>query len=42
MFGNHTYHWMADGIMDPESSNYDAIIAGKEVYLNFAFSLLEL
>ena len=19
MFGNHTYHWMADGIMDPES-----------------------
>ena len=37
LFGNHTYHWMADGIMDPESSKYDAIIAGKEAYLNFGF-----
>ena len=37
VFGNHTYHWMAEGIMDPESSNYDAIIAGKEAYLNFGF-----
>ena len=37
IFGNHTYHWMADGIMDPKSLNYDAIIAGKEAYLNFSF-----
>lgn len=37
LFGNHTYHWMAEGIMDPASANYDAIIAGKEGYLNFAF-----
>lgn len=40
LFGNHTYHWMAVGIMDPESSNYDAIIAGKEAYLNFGFFML--
>ena len=37
LFGNHTYHWMAEGIMDPASSNFDAIIAGKEAYLNFGF-----
>lgn len=37
LFGNHTYHWMAEGIMDPASSNYDSIIAGKETYLNFGF-----
>jgi hypothetical protein len=40
LFGNHTYHWMAVGIMNPESSNYDPIIAGKEVYLNFGFFLI--
>ena len=40
LFGNHTYHWMAEGIMNPESSNYDAIIAGKEGYLNFSFFLI--
>ena len=39
LFGNHTYHWMEVGIMDPESSNYDAIIAGKKAYLNFGFFL---
>ena len=37
IFGNHTYHWMEEGIMDPKSLNYDAIIAGKEAYLNFSF-----
>lgn len=37
LFGNHTYHWMAEGIMNPESANYDAIIAGKKGYLNFGF-----
>lgn len=40
LFGNHTYHWMAEGIMDPNSPNYDAIIAGKEAYLNFGFFAL--
>jgi hypothetical protein len=40
MFGNHTYHWMATGIMNPDSPNYDAIIAGKEGYLNFSFFLI--
>lgn len=40
LFGNHTYHWMATGIMDPESPNYDAIIAGKEAYLNLTFFLV--
>ncbi len=38
--GNHVYHWMAEGIMNPESDNYDSIIAGKEAYLNgFFFTL---
>ena len=40
LFGNHTYHWMAEGIMNPESSNYDAIIAGKKGYLNFSFFMI--
>lgn len=35
--GNHVYHWMAEGIMDPASDNYDSIIAGKEAYLNGPF-----
>ena len=39
MFGNHTYHWMADGIMDPESKHYDKIIAGKEAFLDTTFFL---
>ena len=37
--GNHIYHWMADGIMDPESKHYDKIIAGKEAFLNTTFFL---
>ncbi len=37
--GNHIYHWMAEGIMDPDSENYDAIIAGKEAFLNTSFFL---
>jgi hypothetical protein len=35
--GNHIYHWMAEGIMDPASANYDSIIAGKEAFLNGPF-----
>ena len=38
IFGGHDiFHWMHDGIMDPTSDHYDAIIAGKEGYLNFGF-----
>lgn len=34
---HHIWHWMAEGIMDPTSDNYDEIIAGKEGYLNGTF-----
>ncbi len=38
--GNHIWHWMAEGIMDPESANYDSIIAGKQAYLNGPFFII--
>lgn len=38
--GNHIYHWLAEGITDPQSSHYDEIIAGKSGYLNGSFFLL--
>ncbi len=38
--GNHLWHWMAEGIMDSNSPNYDKIIAGKEGYLNAPFFLI--
>jgi len=34
---NHLYHWMAEGVTDPASEHYDAIIAGKSGYLNLPF-----
>ena len=37
MHWNHLYHWMSEGVMDPSSDNYDAIIAGKSFYLNQPF-----
>ncbi len=37
MHMHHLWHWMAEGIMDPASANYDPIIAGKEGYLNMPF-----
>ncbi len=37
---NHLYHWTAEGIMDPESSHYDEIIAGKQAYLNAPFFII--
>ena len=46
--GNHIYHWMAEGIMDPDNVKgmegahkpyYDDIIAGKEAFLNTTFFL---
>jgi len=33
----HFYHWMVEGVTDPESHHYDAIIAGKSAYLNLPF-----
>jgi len=37
---NHIFHWMNADLFDPESSNYDAIIAGKQAYLNKPFFLI--
>mgnify|MGYP001080770996 CR=1 FL=1 len=37
---HHMYHWMAEGIADPASPNYDSIIAGKVGYLNVPFFLV--
>lgn len=37
---HHIFHWMAEGIMDPESANYDALIAGKEGFLNGPFFII--
>lgn len=37
MHWNHIYHWMADGVTDPTSEHYDAIITAKSGYLNQAF-----
>ena len=34
---NHLFHWMAEGITDPNSQNYDSIIAGKKGFLNVPF-----
>ncbi len=34
---HHIYHWMDPEIMNPESSHYDSIIAGKSAYLNEPF-----
>lgn len=27
-------HWHAEGLMDPDSPNYDALVAGKQAFLN--------
>ncbi len=34
---HHIYHWAAEGIADPNSPNYDRLIAGKVSYLNKPF-----
>ena len=36
---NHMFHWMAEGITDPASENYDKLIDGKSGYLNVPFFL---
>lgn len=37
---NHMFHWMADGITDPVSDNYDKLIAGKSGWLNVPWLLI--
>ncbi|QNN41203.1 quinol:cytochrome C oxidoreductase [Pedobacter roseus] len=36
---NLYHHWHADGLTDPNSPNYDSLIAGKSVFLNVPFFL---
>lgn len=36
------FHWTHEGITDPTSPNYDAIIAGKTWFLNFPFFLVRM
>lgn len=38
--GNHLWHWLQEGIMDPSSDHYDALIAGKQGYLNSPFFII--
>ncbi|MBZ4041777.1 cation-translocating P-type ATPase [Flavobacterium hibisci] len=37
---NHIFVWLGEGVTDPKSPNYDAIIAGKSGYLNFPFWII--
>ncbi len=37
---NHIFHWMDPEVVDPNSSHYDAIIAGKSAFLNVEFFLI--
>lgn len=39
---NLYHHWNQEGIADPTSANYDALIAGKASYLNVPFFLIRL
>jgi len=35
LFSDNLYqHWNAEGLMDPNSPNYDPLVAGKEAFLN--------
>ena len=34
---HHIYHWMDPDVMNPDSPHYDALIAGKQAYLNQPF-----
>ena len=40
--GHDMFHWTQEGITDPTSANYDAIIAGKSAFLNTPFYLIRL
>lgn len=37
---HHLFPWLAEGVTDPKSPNYDEIIAGKSGYLNFPFWII--
>ncbi|CAM3494986.1 Quinol:cytochrome C oxidoreductase [Flavobacterium longum] len=37
---NHIFPWMAEGVTDPKSPNYDHMIAGKSGYLNPVFWII--
>lgn len=37
---NGIFHWMNPELFDPESANYDSLIAGKQGYLNTPFFLI--
>lgn len=37
---NHLFVWMVEGVTDPNSPNYDHLIAGKSGYLNFPFWII--
>jgi hypothetical protein len=37
---NHLFPWLAEGVTDPKSPNYDHMIAGKSGYLNFGFWII--
>lgn len=37
---NHIFVWLGEGVTNPQSPNYDAIIAGKSGYLNFPFWII--
>lgn len=39
VFGKELFHWLHEGVTDPNSENYDKIIAGKSGYLNYGFFL---
>jgi hypothetical protein len=43
IFGHHhIYHWTHEGLTDPNSPEYDKIIAGKSGYLNMPFYIIRL
>ncbi len=39
---NLYHHWNEDGLTDPNSANYDSLIAGKSAFLNVPFFLTRL
>lgn len=40
MHFSHLFPWLAEGVTDPKSPNYDHMIAGKSGYLNFTFWII--
>ncbi len=40
--GHDLFHWTHEGVTDPESEHYDALIAGKAPYLNTPFFLVRM